>query len=93
MEYTTIELATARDVSKAMLERLGLDAYLFEVEPKEDYWELKLECANENGGSWTVTSVNIPEQLMSAAAEEREKEEQLHEFLRKEFATCKQIKL
>ena len=57
MEFTTVELAMARDVSKAMLEGLGLDAYLFEVEPKENYWELKVECANEIDGSWTSDSV------------------------------------
>jgi hypothetical protein len=93
MEYTSVELAMARDVSKALLEGLGLDAYLFEVEPKEDYWELKIECANEIDGSWTTTSVQIADELLMGASKESGKEEQLLEFLGKELSACKRVML
>ncbi len=93
MEYTSVELAMARDVSKALLEGLGLDAYLFEVEPKESYWELKIECANEIDGSWTTTSVQISDELLMGASKESDKEEQLLEFLGKELSACKRVML
>ena len=93
MGFTTVELAMARDVSRSLLEGLGLDAYLFEVEPREDYWELKVECANEVDGSWTTISVHIADGLLMGAAEDDEKKEQLLEFLHRELSACKRVVL
>jgi hypothetical protein len=45
MNVSMNELAEVREVVGKLLDQLVLDAYLFEVEPKEDLWEIKVECA------------------------------------------------
>jgi len=47
-----VELARARDVVARVLEELRLEAYLFEVEPREGQWEVRVECAMADG--WTT---------------------------------------
>lgn len=43
------ELARAREVVSELLEELRLDAYLFEVEPRADELEVRVECAIADG--------------------------------------------
>lgn len=38
-----------RENVAALLDTLQLDAYLFEVEPKEGQWEIKVECPIDEG--------------------------------------------
>lgn len=49
MPLSTTELASARQAVGALLEQLGLEAYLFELEPAADQWQLRLECAVAEG--------------------------------------------
>lgn len=51
MPYSTRELIDAREAAQSLLDRLGLDAYLFEVEPRDGAVGLRVECAAE-GGAW-----------------------------------------
>jgi hypothetical protein len=55
MTLSITELAQIREVVKNILDQLKLDAYLFEVEPKEDRWEIKVECAVGKESWETVT--------------------------------------
>jgi hypothetical protein len=89
MTVTSAELASARELIASLLEAMGLDAYLFEVEPKEEHWELKIECANEEDDSWTATSMQIANHLISAAASDHKNKGILHEFLEHELLACK----
>ncbi|MCG6970141.1 MAG: hypothetical protein LJE85_10275 [Gammaproteobacteria bacterium] len=45
MTLSIIEIAEIREVVGKLLDQLKIDAYLFEVEPKDDQWEIKVECA------------------------------------------------
>ncbi|MGD8927071.1 MAG: hypothetical protein PVG20_09480 [Thioalkalispiraceae bacterium] len=49
MKLSTTELAEMRSNVTALLEELNLEAYLFEVEPKENQWEIRVECAIDEG--------------------------------------------
>jgi len=49
MQVSLSELARAREVVGSVLEELHLDAYLFEVEPREGQWEIRVECAIAGG--------------------------------------------
>lgn len=51
MPYSTQELIDAREAAQSLLDRLGLEAYLFEVEPRDDAFGLHVECAAE-GDTW-----------------------------------------
>jgi hypothetical protein len=55
-EVSAEELLRAKDAAAALLQSLGLEAYLFEVELHGDQWEVKLECAIKGG--WQ--SVTLP---------------------------------
>lgn len=66
MAANTEQLIEARERINGVLEQLGVDAYLFEVEPRGDGWELKVECAIDEG--WGSFSVALSELLLSDAA-------------------------
>jgi hypothetical protein len=65
MTLATGELGKAREAASALLETLELDAYLFVVEPREETWELKVECAISQGWQTVVVPVDIRELLAS----------------------------
>lgn len=49
MSISIDELTQARDVVNAILDELQLDAYIFEVEPRNEQWEIIVECAITEG--------------------------------------------
>lgn len=80
----SIELIQAREIIEGVLNRLDVDAFLFEVEPKADSWELKVECAIEEG--WGSFTLDLAEPLPKGEDEEA----MLLERLRTALASCKQ---
>lgn len=64
MELSTKELTQARDTVEGLLEQLGLSAYLFEVEPRTDHWEVHVECAPDSG--WQSSVLNVEEGWLEA---------------------------
>ena len=59
MTLSTVDLVKARETASAILEELQLDAYLFEIEPKDDTWELIVECASEIDGGWATIKLQM----------------------------------
>ena len=53
---TTRELAQAKDAAAVLLEELGLSAYVFEVEPRNGPWQVRIDYAA--GGVWQ--SLTLP---------------------------------
>ena len=43
MSESIVELAQIRELVTKILDELQLDAYLFEVEPREGQWELRVK--------------------------------------------------
>jgi hypothetical protein len=64
MELSEKSLTQARDTVESLLEQLGLTAYLFEVEPRADHWEVRVECAPDSG--WQSSVLNINEDWLAA---------------------------
>ena len=89
MILTTEELVIAREAANAILEELGLDAYLFEVEPQNAHYELKVECACEIDGGWVSTTLTVPKEKMLAGFDDMKIKHQLFEFWSKKLAPCK----
>lgn len=57
MKLSINELADMRRNVTALLDKLQIEAYLFEIEPKEGQWEIKVECAiNEGWESFLLTA-------------------------------------
>ncbi len=79
-EPSTIELAEAREAAQALLETLGLAAYLFEVEPRtDDCWEVRIDCAVAGGWQSVVFSVSR-ERLLSSRVDEQARGELLRDW-------------
>lgn len=68
MVVSTLELAQARQAAGSLLEELGLEAYLFEIEPKEGEWELRLECAMPGG--WQTLRLPVEKDTLLAARDD-----------------------
>lgn len=64
MQLSEKQLTEARDTVQTLLEQLGLAAYLFEVEPRTDHWEVRVECAPDSG--WQSSILNVDEGWLTA---------------------------
>ena len=49
MSASIDELTRAREAVDSILEELHVDAYVFEVEPNSEIWEIVIECAIAEG--------------------------------------------
>jgi len=87
MRLSTTDLAIAREVTAELLEELRLDGYLFEVEPGQDQWSLRIECGAEEG--WEMTSVSIAPEDLLAARNDPARRQTLLTDLRNHLASCK----
>ena len=62
MSLSITELAEVREVVTGILDELQLDAYLFEVEPLEGQWEIKVECAVSEG--WETVRLTANREIL-----------------------------
>jgi hypothetical protein len=81
MQLSQKELIEARDTVQALLEQLGLAAYLFEVEPRADHWEVRVECAPNSG--WQSSVLSVDEHWLTACRTDTAARDQLLEEWRK----------
>ncbi len=68
MTWSTMELAEARDIVQSLLDELGLRAYLFEIEPRQQDWELRIDCALN--GEWQSTRLRVDSRRLQACRED-----------------------
>jgi hypothetical protein len=79
MQCSEKTLIEARETVQALLDQLGLAAYLFEVEPRTDHWEIRIECAPNSG--WQSTVLNVDEQtLLACRIDAAARDRMLNEF-------------
>lgn len=81
MQLSEKALIEARDTVQALLEQLGLAAYLFEVEPRADHWEVRIECAPNSG--WQSSVLNVDERSLEACRTDAAARDQMLNELRK----------
>ena len=87
MALTTKNLIEARQAASLILEQLGIEAYLFEIEPKEETWELRVECATTDG--WQSLILPVEEKLLLTSQQDAVARNQLREQWRTRFSACK----
>lgn len=66
MPASTEELLKAKETASALLEQLHLAAYLFEVEPRQGHWEVRIDCALDQG--WQTSVLLVDKALLLASA-------------------------
>ena len=65
MLWSATEIAAARETISALLEELRLATYVFAIEPREDEWELKVEC--DIAGAWETVTGPVDIQALLAS--------------------------
>ena len=86
MPESIAELAQVRQVVQTLLDELGLDAYLFEVEPMEKKWEIKIECAVEEG--WETFRLTTRKDYLLRGVDESVIHEMLIDDWREALSAC-----
>lgn len=89
MSLSMIDLAKARESANAILEELQLDAYIYEVEPCNGTWELKIECACQVDGGWESVIIQVPRQMLLESFTDEKAKQQLFEYWKNQLAGCK----
>ena len=87
MSVSTDELARAREIVNTILDELGLDAYLFGVEPRGDSWELRVECTVEEG--WETIEFTESKERLSRSVDDPETQKQLLGAWRTTLSACR----
>lgn len=59
MNISTRALTQAKEATAGLLEQLGLEAYLFEVEPRDGPWEVHVDCALSDGWQSLTLPVDV----------------------------------
>lgn len=88
MILSSVELARSRDVIDQMLEQLGLQTYLFEVEPREGTWEVRVECATPEG-EWQSVTIPVDRAQLEASLHDGAAREELMARLVSHLGPCR----
>jgi hypothetical protein len=89
MPLSTSDLAKARESANILLEELQLDAFIYEVEPREDVWVLTIECACEVDGGWETITLQIPKQMLLDSFDDDLTKQQFIDYWKKKLSGCK----
>lgn len=65
MEWTYDNISRARDTVGALLARLELGTYRYDVEPADEHWRVHVEYATRDG--WTERTLGVDAASLSAA--------------------------
>ncbi|HEY5601628.1 MAG TPA: hypothetical protein VIM41_00815 [Gammaproteobacteria bacterium] len=89
MLLTTLDLAKARFNASAILDELRLDAYIYEVEPHDGDWELKIECACDVDGGWEMITLKVPKDMLLDSDHVHSAKESLYAYWKQKLDCCK----
>ena len=70
MALSAAQVIGAREAAFALLEEVGLDNYLFAVDPGEDGWEVKVEHPVSEG--WASVTLPVDADLLLASRTDRD---------------------
>lgn len=87
MQQSISELAKIREVVTKLLDELQLEAYLFEVEPREGLWELNVECAIADG--WETVKLKVNKEYFQHGADDQVFHQLLLDEWREALSACK----
>lgn len=87
MFASTQELARVREFISRVLDELCIDAYLFEVEPREGQWEITVECAVAEG--WERVRLMADKALLLQGDEDVVAHAQLRDAWREALSGCR----
>ncbi len=89
MTLSITELARAREVTAELLDDLGLDAYLFEIKPRDELWELRVECAMVSEGAWESTTLRVSKETLLMSHDDASIHQRILAEWRSRLVACK----
>jgi hypothetical protein len=89
MALSIVEFAKVRDTVSELLDELRLDAYLFEIEPRDEQWELKVDCAVEADGAWETITLSVSKQTLLLSRNDVPARRRMLTEWRERLAACK----
>jgi hypothetical protein len=75
MALSAGQVIGAREAAFALLEEVGLDNYLFALDPRDDVWEVKVEHAVQDG--WASVTLPVEAELLLATRHDHAARERL----------------
>lgn len=87
MNLSARELAQVREVVGRVLEELGLEAYLFEIEPHEGQWDIRVECAVDDG--WETCRLSADKEYLLRGTDDAVVHEVLVDNWREALSACR----
>lgn len=87
MQTSIVELVATKEIVSALLNELGIEVYLFEVEPRNGQWEVRVECAIEPG--WESVTLPVDRLRLLASREDAAVRAELLTAWRERLAACK----
>lgn len=86
MAVSILELANAREIVRDLLEELQLEAYIFEVEPKDPHWQIRLDCGL--GDQWQSLMFEVDFERLKASKESDQVREEILAAWQKHLGAC-----
>ena len=87
MSVSVEELTQAREMVYRVLDTLHVDAYIFEVEPHNEHWEIIVECAISEG--WSRVLLSAPREILVGDKSDTTIPPSLQETWRNALSACK----
>ncbi|MDT3669761.1 MAG: hypothetical protein ROZ37_05430 [Aromatoleum sp.] len=87
MPLSPLDLAEATHTVETLLARLELDAFLFAIEHNERGWELRVECAADDG--WIADTIALGDELPDASDADAALRDRLLALLVERIRHCK----
>jgi hypothetical protein len=87
MPLSPLDLDAAREVVEELLSQLKLEAYLFAVEHTARGWELRVECAAEEG--WQTETILLGNELPGRSDADEDLRRRLMAFLEERLVPCR----
>ena len=87
MKLSIVELARIREAVTKLLDELQLDAYVFDIEPREGQWQLNIECAIDDG--WESISLTANKDYFQHGADDAVFHQLLLDEWRESLSACK----
>ena len=89
MSVSEDELRRGREAAEDLLEEMGLAAYLYEVEPADGDWLVRVECAVSEG--WQTLELPVPSERLLVAPEDARVRAELLADWGGELADCRRL--
>lgn len=85
--FSSTDLIKAKEAVATLLDAVGMQTYLFEVEPRLNAaWLLRVECSSD--GEWVSTVIEVDKDELLASLDNPAARARLLEYLRGRLAPC-----